>query len=185
MNKRFENIDREISRNRLWRAKEILQGWLSGGTYDAELFERMGRVLLGMGDMREAGKYLFLSGRRDPDYMQAIEIFLGSAPGGSFVRFWSNMPRRAFFVDVSDLPLQVQGDLEELGFSRQELVLAAERNMQRRAQRRAADLSPPGLSRSEKVALIVGLTVLVALVIGFVVQSVLGIMTLAGMFLAG
>lgn len=71
----FSEVDREIGSGRLWRAKEILQGRLSGPDFDDALLERYGLVLLLMGDTLEAGRYLFASGVRKPEYAEAIGLF--------------------------------------------------------------------------------------------------------------
>lgn len=71
----LEHAERELAQGRLWRAKEVLQGAISNG-YDRELFERLGLVLLRMGDLCEAGRYLFLSGRREAAYQESIGLFL-------------------------------------------------------------------------------------------------------------
>ncbi|MDQ3686198.1 MAG: hypothetical protein M3430_11450 [Acidobacteriota bacterium] len=58
----LEKAERELAQGNLWRAKEILQGSVSDAGYNIELFEKYGIVLLKMGDLPEAGKFLFLSG---------------------------------------------------------------------------------------------------------------------------
>ena len=72
----LEKAEKEIAQGNLWRAKEILQGSIPNAGYNVELFEKLGIVLLKMGDLPEAGKFLFLSGIRKPEYGQAIGIFL-------------------------------------------------------------------------------------------------------------
>ena len=70
----IETAEREMSNGNLWRAKEIL--------HKSEIYEKLGNVLLQMSDLAEAGKYLFLSGVRKPEYEKAIKIEGGRARAG-------------------------------------------------------------------------------------------------------
>lgn len=88
----FSKADREIGNGRLWRAKEILQGRLSGADFDDALLERYGRVLLLMGDTLEAGRYLFASGVRKPEYAEAIGLFRSRHQAESSGELLASMP---------------------------------------------------------------------------------------------
>ncbi len=68
----LDRADQAVREGRLWRAKEILQGGMRSAGYDVVFFERLGVLLLRMGDLLEAGKFLFLSGRREPDCAQSF-----------------------------------------------------------------------------------------------------------------
>ena len=50
----FDRAERERTGGRLWRAREILEGSLPILGYDVELYERLGVVLLEMGDLPRA-----------------------------------------------------------------------------------------------------------------------------------
>lgn len=116
-NRNLDNAKREIDNGNLWRAKEILQGAVgSERSYDVELFELMGTVLLRMGDLLEAGKYLFLSGVRRPDYLESIEIFLSRHRRKHPRDFVAHLPRSARLRTVSDYPADVARVLREMGF---------------------------------------------------------------------
>jgi hypothetical protein len=68
-----------------------------------------------MSDLAEAGKYLFLSGVRKPDYEKAIGIFLQKykdKPQNLFHPF----PRSAKLPKISDYPDIVAKELRELGY---------------------------------------------------------------------
>ena len=56
----YDRVDRAIQRGEVWRAKEILRGNIRVRGYDVDLYEQYGRLLLDIGEMSEAGKYLFL-----------------------------------------------------------------------------------------------------------------------------
>ena len=67
------NAEKEVAKGNLWRAREILQGSIPNAGYDCDLFESLGNVLLSMGDLPEAGRFLFLAGKRQPEYDEAID----------------------------------------------------------------------------------------------------------------
>ncbi|MCW5960873.1 MAG: hypothetical protein KIS76_11985 [Pyrinomonadaceae bacterium] len=111
----LEKAERELAAGNLWRAKEILQGSIPSAGYNIELFEKLGNVLLQMGDLPEAGKFLFLSGVRKPEYEEAIGIFLrkyGRKPPNLFQTF----PHTAGLSKISDYPEIVAAKLRELNF---------------------------------------------------------------------
>ncbi len=108
--------DREIAAGNLWRAKEILHRSLKYSGYNVQLFEKLGIVLLQMNDLVEAGKYLFLSGVRKPEYEKAIGIFLKKYEGKPHNLFHP-FPRSAKLSKISDYPEAVAVKLRELGFS--------------------------------------------------------------------
>lgn len=116
-NRNLDNAQRELDNGNLWRAKEILQGAVgSERTYDVELFEMMGAVLLRMSDLLEAGKYLFLSGIRRPEYLESIEIFLSRHRRKHPRDFIAHLPRSARLRTLSDYPDDVARVLREMGF---------------------------------------------------------------------
>ena len=105
----------EVDAGRRWRAREILQGAIRTHPTDPAILEAYGRTLAGLGDMVEAGKYLFLSGRRGPDADPAIEIFLSRHARGSLRNLVARFPKGVRSADLSDLPGVVASDLERLG----------------------------------------------------------------------
>jgi hypothetical protein len=111
----IENADREVEKGNLWRAREILQGSIPNAGYNCDLFERLGTVFLEMGDLPEAGRFLFLSDRRKPEYEQAIEIFLGKY-GKNWRDLFRRFPRAARLSKLSDYPEGVRSKLAQLGF---------------------------------------------------------------------
>ena len=108
--------DREIAAGNLWRAKEILHGQIKYSAYNVALFEKLGFVLLQMNDLVEAGKYLFLSGVRKPEYEESISIFLKKYEGKPHNLFHP-FPRSAKLSKISDYPEAVAVKLRELGFT--------------------------------------------------------------------
>ena len=110
----LERADREISNGNLWRAKEILQGSVGHSGYKIEIYEKLGVVLLEMRDLAEAGKYLFLSGVRKPEYEEAIGIFLQKYEGKPHNLF-RTFPRSAKLKKISEYPKTVADKLRELG----------------------------------------------------------------------
>lgn len=109
----IDKAERELANGNLWRAKEILQGSLPSAGYNIEIFEKLGIVLLQMGDLPEAGRFLFLSGVRKQKYEEAISIFLqkyGKKPDNLLQKF----PHTAKLSKISDYPEAVQTILREL-----------------------------------------------------------------------
>ncbi len=117
MTKRIlDKAQRELDHGNLWRAKEILQGAIRSQSYDVQLFEMMGTVLLRMGDLPEAGRFLFLSGVRRDEYREAIEIFLSRHRRKAPQEFVHVLPRKARLRTVSEYPDEVAQVLREIGF---------------------------------------------------------------------
>ncbi len=112
----LENAERELAKGNLWRAREILQGSIPNAGYDCELFEKLGTVLLRMGDLPEAGRFLFLSGRREPVYDQAIQIFLWKHRKDLPRDLFATFPRPAKLPTLSEYPDSVRLELIRLGF---------------------------------------------------------------------
>lgn len=109
----IDKAERELAKGNLWRAKEILQGSLPSAGYNVKLFETLGVVLRQMGDLPEAGKFLFLSGVRKPEYEEAIDVFLrkyGKKPHN----FFRALPRTARLSKISDYPKATASALREL-----------------------------------------------------------------------
>jgi hypothetical protein len=106
--------DLEISRGRLWRAKEILHRAVGHSGYRSDVYEKLGNVLLQMSDLVEAGKYLFLAGSRNPEYADAIDTFVEryrEKPQNIFHPF----PKSAKLSKISEYPPAVADELRQLG----------------------------------------------------------------------
>ena len=117
MTKRIlDKAQSELDHGNLWRAKQILQGAIRSESYDVQLYELMGIVLLRMGDLLEAGRFLFLSGVRRDEYLEAIELFLSRHRRKAPHEFIHLFPRRARLRTVSEYPNEVAQVLREIGF---------------------------------------------------------------------
>lgn len=88
----LEAVDQAIADRKLWRAKEVLQGRLASPKFDPDLLRRYGEVLLAMDDKLEAGRHLFCTGFRAPEYSEAIELFLSRNRRDKPRRFLSAFP---------------------------------------------------------------------------------------------
>lgn len=110
----LERAENEISNGNLWRAKELLHRSVGHSDYKIEIYEKLGNVLLQMNDLVEAGKYLFLSGVRKPEYEKAIRIFLQKYEGKPYNLFHP-FPRSAKLSKISEYPQTVADKLQELG----------------------------------------------------------------------
>jgi hypothetical protein len=114
-----KTIDRakaEIERGRLWRAKDLLSGSLANYPYDPQLYFAYGDLLLRMGDLREAGKFLFLSGLGEANHTEAIDIFLGQFQSSTKKQLYSSFPSRARLATLSEYPATVADALRHKGF---------------------------------------------------------------------
>ena len=111
----IERARAEIDRGRVWRAKEILQGSVRTLGYNLELYEEYGKLLLRMGDAPEAGRYLFLSGARKPEYHEAINLYLAKH-GQSPARLFRSFPQKARLIVLATYPDTVENDLRQRGF---------------------------------------------------------------------
>ena len=110
-------MDEAVRRGEMWRAKEMLRGNIGSGSYDSELYERYGTLLMELGELVEAGKYLFLSGRRRCEYDKAIETYLSRHPANRPEVLYYSFPSAARFPyqQTSRYPLEVRRTLEERG----------------------------------------------------------------------
>jgi hypothetical protein len=102
----------------LWRAKEILSGRVGSGVFDPELYERLGQVLLRMGDDLEAGRYLFLSGVRRAEYQASIDLYTQRHIKRRRRDLLATFPAAVRRLRWSDLPISVQEELVEAGVPR-------------------------------------------------------------------
>ena len=105
----------EVDAGRPWRAKEILRGNLAAGRAQPELLEAYGRLLDSLGDRVEAGKYLFLSGVRRPEYAEAIALFRVRNATRSGKDLVAEMPAALRTKSFMALPASVQVDLRAMG----------------------------------------------------------------------
>ena len=109
----------ELAAGRHWRAKEILRGAMPR-PYSPFLAEELGKVLLAMHDAPEAGRYLFLSGARHPDYEESIALWLKRAGKRDPHLLYQNFFKQAKLGKLDAYPERVRQDLLELGVDEEE-----------------------------------------------------------------
>ena len=107
-----------LAAGQLWRAKEILSTRISCGPYNPSECEQLGQILLRMGDDLEAGRYLFLSGERRPEYQAAIDLFVGRYARAGHNALLSRCPRGFQRTSWSKLPPNLQKELADSGLRR-------------------------------------------------------------------
>jgi hypothetical protein len=105
----------EVDANRLWRAKEILHSNLVRYGLDVELCERYGCILHQLGDELEAGKYLFLSGVRKPEYEPPINLFVRRHGRKDPMNIYRAFPPNMKLATISAYPEAVVRDMKALG----------------------------------------------------------------------
>ena len=131
----YERVNAAVQRGQVWRAKELLRGNIGSGSYDSPLYERYGQLLLDLGEAHEAGKYLFLSGRRRPEFDEAIKVYLSRHPQDRPEVLYYSFPSAARFRQISRYPLAVRRVLEERGLPQYFARLEQERVERARANR--------------------------------------------------
>lgn len=113
--KTLARVDQAMADGELWRAKQILQGCIATKAYLPALYERYGQVLLQMGDTVEAGRHLFLSGSRRPEYEHAIALFRAKHGNVPARQLFASFPRRAKLTRIDDYPDALAHELRALG----------------------------------------------------------------------
>lgn len=112
----IERSTKEIAAGRLWRAKEILSGSLSNYPFSPELYLAYGEVLLRLGDMREAGRFLFLAATEQKQYSAAIQLYLEKCKNADKYSFYNSFPAKARLAKLSDYPESIAQELKRRGF---------------------------------------------------------------------
>lgn len=161
-----EFIEDAIRENEHWRAKERLQGRLSQNIYDPELFESYGFVLMAMNDTVEAGKYLFLSGVRDQSYLPAIDAYLSRYSGKGMQHIAHTFPKAAQSAPFSSYPKIVIDELQARGFSA--------KDVKKELRSEPESRSSGSLGFFESAIMVV----VFALIIGFLISAVRGLVWL-------
>lgn len=114
--KTLSKVEKVLSEGTVWRAKEILQGSIGHG-YDYDIYEKYGNVLLQMGDLIEAGKYLFLSGKSLPNYEKPISLYLKRYSKSNPSNIFHTFPKVAQLECLSRYPKTVEQHLRSVGCS--------------------------------------------------------------------
>jgi hypothetical protein len=112
---KIDKVDAALDAGQLWRAKEILAGRIGSAEFSPELCERFGQLLLRMGDDLQAGKYLFLSGVRRPEYESAIRLFLRRYSRAGWQSLLGSFPAAARCAVWADMPQTVRNELRDAG----------------------------------------------------------------------
>lgn len=105
----------EVQAGRLWRAKEILEGNLPTRGYDLALYEAYGALLAEMGDDLEAGRFLFLSGARKPEYDEPVQLYLQRFGLHGWQQLVGTFPAAAKRPSLAEYPGSVAAALRRLG----------------------------------------------------------------------
>ena len=113
----------EVEKGRLWRAKEILQGSLSQENYaiEPDFLEAYGVLLNDLGDRFQAGKYLFLSGKRHEAYTEAISLYLDRTRRTHVNDLIRQFPARIRRQGLGHLSKIVRTELENRGATSKDL----------------------------------------------------------------
>ena len=110
-------VDAELTAGRAWRAKEIIRGAIAGGKAEPAILECYGRLLERLGERVEAGKYLFLSGIRNPEYEESIALFKARHAKRTGKDLVSQFPAGIRRQEFHALPLILQNELAAMGIA--------------------------------------------------------------------
>lgn len=111
----LQRVDAELAAGRAWRAREILGGAVSSVGGSPEVLERYGLLLLQLGDLLEAGRFLFLSGRRRPEFEPAIALFLHRHGRTGVTQLVARFPAAVRRLGFDALPDAVRSELVARG----------------------------------------------------------------------
>jgi hypothetical protein len=105
------DVQTALDAGELWRAKQLVGGRISSSNrYDTDLYEQYGVILMRMGDLVLAGKYLFLSGRRSPEYAAAIALYVRQHGRGGWRTMVGTFPNAVRKIPVDELPQPLRDD---------------------------------------------------------------------------
>ena len=118
-------------------ALPLLAGSCFGAGYDADYFELLGRALLGCGQADNAGRFLFLSGARLPEYSVVIVGFLmRHGDPHNFRQLQSRLPERVRVMwRIAKFPPVVAAELRALGWPEDTQAAIVARRQARRTRR--------------------------------------------------
>lgn len=104
--------EKELAEGRPWEARYLLASRIGRELFNPDLYEVYGRILLRIGSTPGAGLWLFLSGRRQPEYEQAIARFIGRRTGRLL---YAVFPPHARLGSVDKYPEPLRAELKALG----------------------------------------------------------------------
>lgn len=166
-----ERVEKALAEGKLWKAKEVLQGRIAASGFDPALYEKYGTVLLAMGDLVEAGKYLFLAGADGPEHLNAKELYLSRHAGNGWRNLYATFPSRAKLPDLSEYPEAVADELRRSGYSEEErknLKAAHVPNKPKTFKDRLLDILAVSLVLFIFLCLCVGVVVVIRTIAGWV-----------------
>lgn len=69
----FTKVDLLIKDGRIFRAKQVLDGMSGKSGYHPDIFRKLGDVLMALNEPKQAAKFYFYSGARDPQINGLVE----------------------------------------------------------------------------------------------------------------
>jgi hypothetical protein len=161
-------VEARLESGGVWRAKEMLRGTIRSGRSEATLSERYGQLLESVGDRLEAGKYLFLSGVRRPQYDSSLQPFVKRHSRGGAKSLVAQLPTSVRRRPLHELPPTVIAELTSLGVTPPMFARVTRRAPSRlgRWRRRAIALAARGVFFVFIVAAVIGMRAIVVWVRG-------------------
>jgi hypothetical protein len=113
-------------------ALQLLAGAVHGAGFDVDFYELFGRTLLATGHKINAGRFLFLCGKRRPEYEDSMRAFINrNHDANNFRQLHSKFPESARTIwKLKRFPQEVAEELRKLGFPEniQEYFIGRARN---------------------------------------------------------
>lgn len=110
-----EQVNKWIEEKNIWRAKQYLRGRISSNGFDPWVFETYGILMMDSQEILEAGRYLFLSGRRNANHSESIDYYLNTFRKGTNQHLFATFPKCVKILSWEELPSTLKNDLKELG----------------------------------------------------------------------
>lgn len=108
----IERLEKETSRGRLWRAKELAYAYTAAQPhidYDPALWLACGKVLFETHDLEQAGRLLFFAGSEAPEHKPAIDLYLKRHDSARLGIQLSKLPPVDALPDVTRRALEKRG----------------------------------------------------------------------------
>ncbi len=116
VNSTISRANQEIRQENLWRAKEILGSSLSTYSHSPDLMYTYANVLMQMGDLLEAGRFVLLAVESPTgSELDAIELFLARTRELDHVQLLQKFPRNARLQNRDQYPQYLRNHLIQIG----------------------------------------------------------------------
>jgi hypothetical protein len=113
--RRPDKLEAALAAGKFGRAREILASRMGTDPFNPTTAEQLGSLLLNMGDDIQAGRYLFVSGVRKPEYQPSIDTFLRRHSRHGWRNLLAALPATVKRCAWSEIPSVVREELRQAG----------------------------------------------------------------------